>query len=77
MAVCAIRADGFWHADYTKLLFETAVRVGNIAELLSHGWGPVIVPHIKVAYGKIRYWCLIHGYKDHLKKFECWLGIKW
>jgi glucosyl-dolichyl phosphate glucuronosyltransferase len=77
MIVGGIRADGLWGGDYTKMLFETAVRVGNIAELLSYGWGPVFVPHIKVRYGRIRLWCKDHGYKDHLKRFERWLGIKW
>jgi hypothetical protein len=49
-----IRAKGLLKASYTKMLFNFALRVGNIAELLSHGWRPVLGPHIKDKYKRLR-----------------------
>jgi glycosyltransferase involved in cell wall biosynthesis len=71
-----IRKKGMVHAGYADFMFNTAVRTGNIAELLSHGWRPVLKPHIRPRYGKFRFWLKKRGMKRFLWWYEKKLGIK-
>lgn len=77
MLAKTIRKDGFLRADYASVLFEAALKIGNIIELLSRGWGPVLKPHLRVHYGRIRAAAKKLGLKRQLIWFENRIGIKW
>ncbi len=49
-----VRNDGVFKADYFGIIIEGALRIGTMVELLSHGWGPVMNPHIRLGYKKMR-----------------------
>jgi glycosyltransferase involved in cell wall biosynthesis len=52
-----IRTKGLMRADYPAILFNMAIRLGNIVELFSHGLGPVFKPWLTVKYKRFRRLC--------------------
>lgn len=49
-----LKKDGIFKADYFGVVIQGALRIGTMAELLSHGMGPVVNPHINLAYKRLR-----------------------
>lgn len=49
-----LKKDGIFKADYFGVLVQGALRIGTMVELLSHGWGPVVKPHINLSYKRLK-----------------------
>jgi glycosyltransferase involved in cell wall biosynthesis len=52
-----IKAKGVFRANYLSILFEMALRFGNIAGLFRYGPGPVFKPWIRHKHKQVRVWC--------------------
>lgn len=70
-----VRREGILKADYFSVFIEGALRLGTMVELLSHGWGPVVNPHIHIAYKKLRLLAKKLGMKRILMWIESRFGI--
>ena len=72
-----IKTKGLMKADYPAILFNMALRLGNIGELFSHGLGPVFKPWLTYFYSRFRIrfrmWC---EKRAATRRFLFWLEGK-
>jgi glycosyltransferase involved in cell wall biosynthesis len=47
-----MKRNGILKANYSKMLFNAALRAGNIAELFHQGLGPILRPHIRRRFSR-------------------------